>query len=220
MSVTIEASAVLLDMDGTLVDSSAVVERVWGDWAREHDLELDEVFRVVHGRQGHESMAILLPQRSAVENQADNQRVLDRETAETDGVVEIVGAGEFLRALRGGRHALVTSATSDLARARMSAAGLDVPAVAITAESVTVSKPDPEGFLAGAVALGVDPAFCVAFEDSAAGIESARRAGMRVVGVGRGAKGHGPDWTVVDLADVQVSVEGDVISLTLSALEE
>ncbi|MET0297332.1 MAG: HAD-IA family hydrolase [Microbacterium sp.] len=220
MSVTIEASAVLLDMDGTLVDSSAVVERVWSDWAREHDLDPAEVIRVVHGRQGHESMAILLPERSPEQNQADNRDVLRRETDETDGVVEIAGAGEFLRALRGSRFALVTSATAELANARMGAAGLGVPQVAITAEDVSASKPDPEGFLAAAVALGVDPLACVAFEDSAAGVASARRAGMRVVGIGAAAVAHGADWTIADLSGVRVSVGEDRITLTLTDVVE
>lgn len=49
---------------------------------------------------------------------------------------------------------------------------------------VTNAKPDPEVFLTGASLLGADPGGCVVFEDAAAGIEAARRAGMRSVGVG------------------------------------
>ena len=55
------ARAVLLDMDGTLVDSTAVVERIWTEWALRNNLAVDEVLHVIHGRQGHASMAILLP---------------------------------------------------------------------------------------------------------------------------------------------------------------
>lgn len=174
MTTTIRAAAVLLDMDGTLVDSSAVVERIWAEWATERGLDPTEVMQVIHGRQGHASMAILLPDRPVDENLADNRAMLERETTETDGVVAIVGAHDLMRALTDAPHALVTSATLALATARMTAAGLAIPAVAVTAESVGASKPDPEGFLAAADTLGVPYGDCVVFEDSEAGIPAAR----------------------------------------------
>ncbi|MER5856701.1 MULTISPECIES: HAD-IA family hydrolase [unclassified Streptomyces] len=200
------ARALLLDMDGTLVDSDAVVERIWRRWAERHGLDGDAVMKVVHGRQGHASMAVLLPERPVAQNLADNARMLAEETADMDGVVEVPGAGVFLAALRGLPHALVTSADVALSTARMDAAGLPLPDVRITAESVGASKPDPEGFLKGAAELGVDPADCVVFEDSGAGIAAGRAAGMRVVGVGPRAGVHGPDVVVPDLT--RVSVQG------------
>ncbi|WP_435270879.1 HAD-IA family hydrolase [Streptomyces sp. 1222.5] len=200
------ARALLLDMDGTLVDSDAVVERIWRRWAERHGLDGDEVMKVVHGRQGHASMAVLLPERPVAQNLADNARMLAEETADMDGVVEVPGAGVFLAALRGLPHALVTSADVALSTARMNAAGLPLPDVRITAESVGASKPDPEGFLKGAAELGVDPADCIVFEDSGAGVAAGRAAGMRVVGVGPRAGVHGPDVVVPDLT--RVSVEG------------
>jgi beta-phosphoglucomutase len=51
---------------------------------------------------------------------------------------------------------------------------------------VTASKPDPEVFLEGARRLGLPPEECVVFEDSEAGVEAARRGGMKVVGIGQG----------------------------------
>ncbi|MFH9398556.1 HAD family hydrolase [Streptomyces sp. NPDC017638] len=196
--------ALLLDMDGTLVNSDAVVERVWRRWAARHGLDGDEVMRVVHGRQGHASMALLLPGRPAEENFAENERMLAEETADMEGVVEVPGAGAFLASLAGLPHALVTSADLALATARMTAAGLEPPAVRITAESVGASKPDPEGFLKGAAELGIDPADCLVFEDSGAGIAAGRSAGMRVVGVGPRAVVHEPDVAVRDLTRVRV----------------
>ncbi|MEU3416283.1 MULTISPECIES: HAD family hydrolase [unclassified Streptomyces] len=201
--------ALLLDMDGTLVNSDAVVERVWRRWAARHGLDGDEVMRVVHGRQGHASMALLLPGRPAEENFAENERMLAEETADMEGVVEVPGAGAFLASLAGLPHALVTSADLALATARMTAAGLEPPAVRITAESVGASKPDPEGFLKGAAELGIDPADCVVFEDSGAGIAAGRSAGMRVVGVGPRAVVHEPDVAVRDLTRVRVEAGAD-----------
>ncbi|WP_181797769.1 HAD family hydrolase [Streptomyces sp. WELS2] len=201
--------ALLLDMDGTLVNSDAVVDRVWRRWAGRHGLDGDEVMKVIHGRQGHASMALLLPDRPMEENFAENERMLAEETADTEGVVEVPGAGAFLASLAGLPHALVTSADIGLATARMSAAGLPLPEVRVTAESVGASKPDPEGFLKGAAELGIDPADCVVFEDSGAGIAAGRSAGMRVVGVGPRAVAHEPDVAVPDLARVRVEAGAD-----------
>lgn len=201
--------ALLLDMDGTLVNSDASVERVWRRWAERHGLDGDEVMKVVHGRQGYASMALLLPERPMEQNHADNARMLAEETADTDGVVAIPGAPEFLASLAGLPHALVTSADVPLSTARMAAAGLDLPEVRVTAESVGASKPDPEGFLKGAAELGIAPADCVVFEDSGAGIAAGRAAGMTVVGIGPRAAIHEPDVVVEDLTQVRVDAVGD-----------
>jgi mannitol-1-/sugar-/sorbitol-6-phosphatase len=215
-TTVLTARALLIDMDGTLVDSHAVVERCWRRWAAVHGLDADEVMEVVHGRQGYASMALLLPDRPMAENYADNARLLAEETADVVGVVEIPGAAAFLASLTGLPHALVTSADVGLSTARMTAAGLALPAVRITAESVGASKPDPEGFLKGAAELGVDPADCLVFEDSGAGIAAGRAAGMRVVGVGPQAAAHGPTVVVPDLTRVRVEGDGGLIRVTVA----
>lgn len=214
-TTVLTARALLLDMDGTLVNSDAVVERVWRRWAERHGLDGDEVMKVVHGRQGHASMAVLLPHRPVEQNLADNARMLAEETADLDGVVPVPGAPAFLASLRGVPHALVTSADVPLSTARMAAAGLPLPEIRVTAESVGASKPDPEGFLKGAAELGVDPAECVVFEDSGAGIAAGRAAGMRVVGVGPRAAAHRPDAVVEDLTGVRVEAAGTGVRIQL-----
>lgn len=208
-TTVLTARALLLDMDGTLVNSDAVVERCWRRWAERHGLDADEVMKVVHGRQGHASMAALLPDRPMEQNLADNARMLAEETADMDGVVEVPGAAAFLATLAGLPHALVTSADVALSTARMAAAGLKLPDVRITAECVGASKPDPEGFLKGAAELGVAPEDCVVFEDSGAGIAAGRAAGMRVVGVGPRAGLHRPDILVPDLTRVRAEEAAD-----------
>ncbi|MFB7464210.1 HAD-IA family hydrolase [Streptomyces sp. NPDC056224] len=207
--VVLTAKALLLDMDGTIVNSDVVVERCWRDWAVSHGLDPEEALKVVHGRQGYATMAVLLPDRPMELNHAENAVMLARETADTDGVVPVAGAPEFMAALDGLPHALVTSADAALATARMTAAGLPMPAVRVTAESVQASKPDPEGFLKGAAALGVDPADCIVFEDSAAGIAAGRAAGMRVIGVGPRAAAHTPTTHVPDLTALHVTTAPD-----------
>lgn len=215
MTETIHARAVLLDMDGTLVDSTAVVERLWLAWAEPHGIDPSTVLHVVHGRQGHQSMAIMLPERDHEINLHENRIMLANEAEDVDGVVTIPGADALLTALRPHPHAIVTSADLRLMNARMGAAGLTVPALTVTAESVSASKPDPEGFLLGAKMLGIDPADCIVFEDSGAGIQAAHAAGMRVVGVGPHAAAHAPTVHVDDLTRVRVVPTADGFDLTV-----
>ncbi|EQM82274.1 HAD-IA family hydrolase [Microbacterium maritypicum] len=215
MTQTIAARAALLDMDGTLVDSTAVVERLWLAWAEPHGIDPETVLRTVHGRQGHQSMAIMLPERDHAINLHENDIMLANEAGDVDGVIEIPGARALLDALRPFPHAIVTSANVALMTARMRAAGLTVPAQKVTAEDVSASKPDPEGFLRAAELLGIAPADCVVFEDSGAGIQAGLAAGMRVVGVGTHAAAHHPTVLVTDLSQVAVSPTADGFELTI-----
>ncbi|MET9297376.1 HAD-IA family hydrolase [Streptomyces sp. NPDC003077] len=201
--------ALLLDMDSTIVNSEAVVERCWRRWAADQGLDAEEVLKVVHGRQGWATMAALLPDRPMEENHADNRRMLEQETSDVEGVVPVPGAPAFMAALAELPHALVTSADVKLSDVRMAAAGLPMPAVRITAESVSASKPDPEGFLKGAAELGFAPEDCVVFEDSEAGILAGKAAGMRVIGVGERAAAFGPTVQVRDLTQVSVEALAD-----------
>ncbi|MFI8432673.1 HAD-IA family hydrolase [Streptomyces sp. NPDC079020] len=219
MSATaLTTSALLLDMDGTLVNSDAVVERCWQRWALKQGLDPVAVLKVVHGRQGYATMAVLLPDRPMEQNYAENRVMLAEETADVDGVVPVGGAPAFMAAISALPHALVTSADAALAQARMTAAALPMPAVRVTAELVGASKPDPEGFLKGAAELGFAAADCVVFEDSEAGIAAGRAAGMRVVGVGPRAAALSPDAHVEDLTQIRVEAVADgTIRLHISA---
>ncbi|MDX3430276.1 MULTISPECIES: HAD-IA family hydrolase [unclassified Streptomyces] len=208
-ATVLEARALLLDMDGTLVNSDAVVERCWRRWAIAQGLDPEATLKVVHGRQGYATMAALLPDRPMEQNYAENRIMLAEETADTDGVVPIGGAPAFMASIAGLPHALVTSADEALAQARMTAAALPVPENRVTAEMVGASKPDPEGFLKGAAELGFDPADCIVFEDSEAGIAAGRAAGMRVVGVGPRAAALSPDAHVEDLTQLRVETVAD-----------
>lgn len=212
---SLTARGLLLDMDGTLVNSDAVVERIWRGWAADHGMDPDEVLKVAHGRQGYATMAALLPGRPMEVNHAENRAMLARETSDVEGVVPIAGARAFMTAVEELPHALVTSADMALATARMEAAGVRMPQLRVTAEAVSASKPDPEGFLKGAAELGFEAADCVAFEDSGAGIAAALAAGMRVVGVGERAAAHGPTVHVLTLEQIHVEPLPDGAGLRL-----
>ncbi len=176
--------AVLFDMDGTLVDSTAVVEQVWGEFAARYGLDYAEILRTAHGVQARDTVRRFALAGADVE--ALTEELGGMERTRTEGVVALPGAEAFLHALPPDAVALVTSADRILAEVRMRAAGLEMPPTAVTAEAVTCGKPDPEGYLTAAALLGVDPADAVVFEDAPAGIAAARAAGMRTVVVGGG----------------------------------
>jgi sugar-phosphatase len=201
----VSAAAFLFDMDGTLVDSTALVERTWARFAAEHGLDAAEVIGYAHGRRTADTVARFVGGRPDVEELA---LALERADDEPDdGVVEIAGAAALLERLvaEGAPVAVVTSATHDLARVRLAGAGLVVPDVLVGADDVEAGKPAPDGYLAAAAALGVDPRDCVAFEDTEAGLEAVLAAGATAVVVGdlRSERTEGlprlADWSQVVL---------------------
>ena len=172
--------AVLLDMDGTLVDSTDCVLRHWRIWTERHHLDLDKVLEFAHGRPTLETMKLVAPHLATVEE----VRWLEAaESADQDGIKPVRGALPFVAALPADRWAVVTSAPRRLATNRLSHSGLPVPSALVCSDDVRKGKPDPEPYLRAARLLGVAPERCLVFEDAPAGIESARSAGMEVVAV-------------------------------------
>lgn len=174
----IRCSALLFDLDGVLVDSRAVVERVCRLWAARLGVETEALLRVAHGRRTRDTARIVAPHLDAESEAAwiDNQELQD-----TDGLVEVPGAVRFVTSLPDGMWAVVTSCGLDLARLRLSSVGLPIPSVLITSEDVKAGKPAPDCYRLGAQRLGVDPAACIVFEDAPPGIAAGLAAGARVV---------------------------------------
>lgn len=170
--------AILFDMDGVLMDSTPSVERVWRAWAAKHGLDPDRVAPLAHGRRSIETIRAVAPELDAAK---ENIVVEQMEIDDKEGVTALPGAAELFAHLPPDRSAIVTSATRPLAVARLGYAGIPVPCHMITANDVIHGKPSPEPFLKGAALLGLAPADCVVFEDSPAGIASARSAGMKTI---------------------------------------
>jgi sugar-phosphatase len=172
--------AVLFDLDGVLVESREATERVWMAWARKNGVGEEELRSAMHGVRSVEVVRTVRPELDA---EAEAAGIEEAQAVDTEGLRAIPGAAAALSALREDRVAVVTSATRRLAAARLAAAGIAPPAVMVTAEEVTRGKPDPEGYLAAADRLGVDPAEALVVEDAPPGVEAGRAAGAAVVGV-------------------------------------
>lgn len=204
------ADALLLDMDGVLVDSTATVESHWAQWAARRELPLSEVMHGVHGTPTRDNVARFV--------------AADEVDAETDWIEALPVDGDDDVALPGAAAALsqhvlpvavVTSAPNAIARWRLERAGLPVPAVVVGADDVPRGKPNPDPYLLAANLLGVDPSRCVGVEDSPTGLAALRAAGVAPLAVlttfdagELDALAHLPDLTALVIESGQVRWTG------------
>jgi len=173
--------AVLLDMDGTLVDSDAAVERAWRAWAAEYRVDLGSAPPIAPGMPAVGNVRRLRPDLSDDAAAAAAQRQLTLQYDDISDVTAAPGARELLRDLDqlSLPWAVVTSADPILAGARLAAARIR-PAVLVTSEDVRAGKPDPEGYLQAARRLAADPGRCLVVEDAEAGVRAGQAAGATV----------------------------------------
>jgi HAD superfamily hydrolase (TIGR01509 family) len=186
--VTVAPRAVVFDMDGVLVDSGAHHREAWVATLGELGLPArDGFWRVTIGRPAEEAVALLV----AGVDVAEARRLADRKRSHYTrlsrrGIVPVRGAPAFVEGLV---HAAVPIAVAtsavrrDLERVLEALGLLPHFPITVSANDVERGKPHPDVYLRAAAGLGVDPRHCVAFEDAVVGVQAARAAGMRVVGV-------------------------------------
>jgi sugar-phosphatase len=172
-------AAFLFDMDGTILTSIRSAERVWAAWAARHGLDVDTFLPTLHGKRTHDTIRQLgLP---GVDPIAEAAWITAAEIEDVADIEAIHGAADFLASLPPDRWGIVTSAPRALAKARLAAAGLPSTNLLVAAEDVAHGKPAPDPFLLGARKLHVAPADCLVFEDTLAGLQSAKAAGMESI---------------------------------------
>ncbi|GAA1581798.1 sugar phosphatase [Actinomadura kijaniata] len=173
-------AAVLFDVDGTLVDSTPLVEAAAHEWAAEYGIDPVRFLEGAHGRRTSDRIAEFLPPDRV---RAATARLDELEASRSDGVAALPNAVGLLASLDGLPWAVVTSMDRGALLQRTGAAGVPLPRVVVTAEEVERGKPDPAGYLLAARRLGVDPARCVVVEDAPAGVRAGRAAGAAVLAV-------------------------------------
>ncbi|MDA0567265.1 HAD family phosphatase [Streptomonospora sp. S1-112] len=180
--------AALFDLDGTLINSEPRSMEVWSRLLDLHNIPHDEA--TLHrfmGRRGTDVLEedpslfpgvtwdVLLAELQVIQSAPDLPET--RELPESAAFVRRLHA-------EGVPFALVTSAGPQWAEIALERLGVrSMFKGLITAADVTEGKPHPQGYLAGADLLGYAPEHIVVFEDTPAGIEAGRRAGMRVVAI-------------------------------------
>jgi beta-phosphoglucomutase len=182
--------AVVFDMDGVLIDSGAHHRAAWRALLEELGEEPPhpEHWRLTIGRPSEEAVPLLLGRRMSeyeARRLARRKRDLYVDLAR-GGIVTVPGVSRFVADLAGRKipRAVGTSASGFDVDRLLAGAGLRrYFDVIVTADDVTYGKPDPEVYLLAAARMRMTPERCLVFEDSLVGVEAARSAGMRAIGI-------------------------------------
>lgn len=203
--------ALIFDMDGTLADTDPVHVRAFADFLAPFGIAVDdEVYRTrISGRTNDGIFADLLPDRPPEERRrlAEEKEALFRrmsgDLAPLAGLLELLDRAQA----RGLGLALVTNGPRANVEHTLAVLGIGTRfAVTVAGEDVARGKPDPLPYLTALERLGIAPAEAVAFEDSPAGLEAAKAAGLFTVGVLTGQTPEtltrlGADLTLHDFTD-------------------
>jgi beta-phosphoglucomutase family hydrolase len=200
--------AVLWDLDGTLLDSEEYHWQSWRDTMASlgHPITREQ-FLATFGLRNDEILPRWLGAGATLEDIARvslEKEQLYRKLLREGGVGPLPGAAEWVRKLHaeGWKQAIASSAPRKNVDVVLEVLGLgSFFQAVVSAEDVTQGKPDPQVFLIAAQRLEVQPACCIVVEDAPAGVEAARRAGMRSIGVRRDGS-LTADIVVKSLADL------------------
>jgi len=188
----IDTGAVLWDMDGTLVDSAEYHWQAWRDtMAREGSPITHEQFLATFGQRNDSILRQWLGEKATpdvIQRLGDTKEALYRQHVRERGITSLPGVSDWLQRLhkQGWRQAIASAAPRANVETILQVLGAgDCFEQIVSAEDVHRGKPDPEVFLVAAAKLGVPPARCIVVEDAPHGIEAARAAGMKSIGVNR-----------------------------------
>lgn len=180
--------AVLWDLDGVLVDTAPFHFQAWQELFQSVDKGFAEAdFRRTFGLRNDAILGDILGELTPAEVERLAQRKEELYRDKVEGrVTAIPGAMDLLRRLqeRGSKMAIVSSTPRENVRVVLRSLGLEgVFGAVVAEEDAPKGKPDPQGFLVAAEKLGVATGECVVIEDAPGGVEAAKRAGMRCIGV-------------------------------------
>lgn len=179
-------SALIFDMDGTLVDNMPYHHQTWLEWAKREGLNMapEAIFAQTHGTIG-EIVARFFPQASPEQQHQIGERkeALYREIY-APHLAMLPGLAELLEWTKQVDMPVALATAGNTNNINFTLDGLKIRSyfrAFIGGDEVTHGKPHPEVFLLAAKELGVAPEKCLVFEDSPAGVEAARRAGMKCI---------------------------------------
>jgi beta-phosphoglucomutase len=200
--------AVLWDLDGTLVDSEQYHWLAWRDTMAAQGVPLTHAqFLATFGLRNDAIIPQWIPGASIerIQRIANAKEQLYRRLVREGGLAPLPGAAEWTQRLanEGWRQAIASSAPRENIDAVLAVIGLaSVFQALVSAEDVTLGKPDPQVFLTAAERLDSAPARSIVVEDAPAGVEAAHRAGMPSIGISRHGTPLPADLAVASLADL------------------
>ncbi|RMZ88888.1 hypothetical protein DV736_g3881, partial [Chaetothyriales sp. CBS 134916] len=210
----LNATGILSDMDGTLIDSTNAIVKHWQRVGEMYKIDPKTILATSHGRRSIDVFQQIDPAKATW----DYVRQLESEVPRKwgDDVVEIPGARELLQTIERlqAKWAIVTSGTRPLVEGWLRMLSLVEPGTMVTAEAVTNGKPDPECYWLGATKLGLgeDTRSVLVLEDAPAGIRAGKAAGCMVLALAtthhlQELKDAGADWIVRDLNSVKIQAD-------------
>jgi sugar-phosphatase len=211
---------ILLDLDGTLVDSTTAILRAWRTWAASVGADPHRLSELVLGRAAADIIQDLLPAIPPQFVPGHVRHVLELQETDPAPGTPFPGAAALGQSLVGSRWGVVTGCSAELARVRLASATVPVPPVLVTDEDVHAGKPHPAGYLLALERLGLTTADVVVVEDSPVGVQAGKDAGMRVIAVATTnppAALSAADWVVADLAGLRLTAEDEQRLLTVHA---
>jgi beta-phosphoglucomutase len=201
--------AVLWDLDGTLVDSEDYHWRAWKETLDREGIAIThQDFLASFGQRNDAILGKWLAKDApaqTIERIGDAKEARYRELVRSQGLAPLPGAAEWIERLhhQGWLQAIASSAPRENVETILDALRFrDWFQATVSAEDVQAGKPDPQVFLLAASRLGAQPRGCIVVEDARAGVEAAKRAGMRSIGVGKNAGTLGADLTATKLSDL------------------
>jgi mannitol-1-/sugar-/sorbitol-6-phosphatase len=174
--------AMAFDLDGTLIDSWGVIRRVWTRWAIENEQDPERLLALSRGCRTRDVMELLMGSGSRSRHAVTQLEKLEQDASKQ--MTPMRGARELLASIPRSQWAIVTSSSRPSALAKLAACDLPVPDLLITGDEVAAGKPDPEGYLAAASRLSIQPSEMIVFEDSESGVVASTAAGAVTVGIG------------------------------------
>lgn len=180
--------ALVFDMDGVIVDSNPVHTEAWRRYLAAHGLVIDRIDQRMHGKHNDAIVADFFGrpmEQSEIFRHGAEKEQLYRQLMRPQLDARLVpGIREFLGCHQSQKMAVASNAEAANVDFVLDGAGLRrYFQVVLDGHQVAHPKPDPEIYLLVAQQLEVPTADCIVFEDSASGVEAARRAGARVVGI-------------------------------------
>ena len=181
--------ALILDMDGVIIDSNQWHRKSWAEYNRRHGIETDEAMQQrMYGKRNDDIVrdffGAQLPEAEVHGHGAAKERLYRDMIRPVLNENLVPGVREFLERHRDERIGMATNAEPANVEFLLEEARLrPYFRVVVDGHQVSNPKPHPDIYLRAAELLGATPPDCVVFEDSLTGIEAARAAGMAVVGV-------------------------------------
>ncbi|PTR01639.1 beta-phosphoglucomutase [Mucilaginibacter yixingensis] len=206
--------ACIFDLDGVIVDTAVYHYKAWKRLAAELGFDFTEHDNErLKGVSRMRSLEIILEIGNVIKSEAEKEELADRKNRWYVDMINqmqpnevLPGACEFVQACRDAGIKTALGSASKNSMTILNKIGMtDLFDAIIDGNKVSKAKPDPEVFLKGAAELGVQPADCVVFEDAIAGIEAAKNADMKAVGIGEQETLKEADVVVKGLGEVSVN---------------